>query len=136
MREPLRGPARKRICTTLDQEKISSFFFQPLQFEVAFRARAEKIVHSFRNCSEQHWLEDDFVTFKVDMANAYNLVSSQAGHNLHLDTAEFQTALKWRLGIDMFGGSRCPSCSTHALTCGYNGDVTTNLGILHTGWCW
>ncbi|KAL5506607.1 hypothetical protein EMCRGX_G008289 [Ephydatia muelleri] len=98
------------------------FFFQPLQFEVAFRARAEKIIHSFRNCREQHWLEDDFVTFKVDMANAFNLVSRQAGHNLHLDTA-----LKWRLGIDLFGGSRCPSCSTHksfghhALTCGYNG---------------
>ena len=55
------------------------------------------------------------------------------GLNLHLDKAEFQTALKWWLGIDMFGGSRCPSCSTqsldplghHALTCRYNGDVVS-----------
>ena len=37
----------------------------------------------------------------------------------------------------MFGGSRCPSCSTqsldplghHVLTCIYNGDDTTNSGI-------
>ena len=35
--------------------------------------------------------------------------------NLHLDKAEFQTALKWWLGIDMFGGSRCLSCSTQLL---------------------
>ena len=53
--------------------------------------------------------------------------------NLHLDKAEFQTALKWWLGIDMFGGSRCPSCSTqsldplghHALTCKCYGDVVS-----------
>ena len=52
------------------------------------------------------------------------------GLNLHL---EFQTALKWWLGIDIFGGSRCPSYSTqsldplghHALTCRYNGDVVS-----------
>ena len=59
------------------KEKISSFF-QPLQFGMAFRAGAEKIVHSLGNCSEEHWLEDDFFIFKVDMANAFNLVSRQA----------------------------------------------------------
>ena len=44
-----------------------------------------------------------------------------------------QPALKWWLGIDMFGGSRCPSCSTqsldplghHAPTCRYNGVVVS-----------
>ena len=55
------------------------------------------------------------------------------GLNLHLDKAEFQTALKWWLGVDMFGGSRCPSCSTqlldplghHALNCKFKGYVVS-----------
>ena len=39
--------------------KISSFF-QPLQFEVACRSGAEKIVHRLsRNSIEEHWMEDD-----------------------------------------------------------------------------
>ena len=66
-----------------------------------------------------------------NLAASWLSVIPSPGLNLHLDKAEFQTALKWGLGIDMFGGSRCPSCSTqsldhfghHALTCKYNGDV-------------
>ena len=49
-----------------------------MQFGGACRAGAEKIIHSLRDCIEEHWLEDDFVIFKVDMANAFNLVSRQA----------------------------------------------------------
>ena len=68
-----------------------------------------------------------------NLAASWLSVIPSPGLNLHLDTAEFQTALKWWLGIDMFGGSRCPSCSTqsldplghHALTCRYNGDVVS-----------
>ena len=75
--ESLRRLAGKCICASL-KEKISSFF-QPLQFGVACRAGAEKIVHSLRNCIEEHWMQDeDFVIFKVDMTNAFNLVSRQA----------------------------------------------------------
>ena len=67
-----------------------------------------------------------------NLAASWLSVIPSPGLNLHLDTAEFQT-LKWWLGIDMFGGSRCPSCSTqsldplghHALTCRYNGDVVS-----------
>ena len=44
-----------------------------------------------------------------------DLVWPSLGLNLHLDKVEIQTALKWWLGIDMFGGSRCPSCSTQSL---------------------
>ena len=66
-----------------------------------------------------------------NLAASWLAVIPSPGLNLHLDMAEFQTALKWWLGIDMFGGSRCPSCSTqsldplghHALTCRYNRDV-------------
>ena len=36
---------------------------------------------------------------------------------LALDKAELQTAIKWWLGVDMFGGStcRCPSCTIQSL---------------------
>ena len=34
-------------------------FFQPLQFGVACRAGAEKIVHSLRNCIEEHWMQGE-----------------------------------------------------------------------------
>ena len=69
-----------------------------------------------------------------NLATFWLSVIPSPGLNLHLDTAEFQTALKWWLGIDMFGGSGCPSCSTqsldplghHALTCRYNGDVVSH----------
>ena len=55
------------------------FFFQPLQFEVACRAGAEMIVHSLQNCIHEHCMQDvDFAIFKVDMTNAFNLVSRQA----------------------------------------------------------
>ena len=68
-----------------------------------------------------------------NLAASWLSVIPSPGLNLHLDTAEFQTALKWWLGIDMFGGSMCPSCSTqsldplghHTLTCRYNGDVVS-----------
>ncbi|KAL5484012.1 hypothetical protein EMCRGX_G020438 [Ephydatia muelleri] len=45
----------------------------PLQFGVACRAGAEKIVHSLRNCIEEHWLEE------LNIANAFNLVSRLDG---------------------------------------------------------
>ena len=50
-----------------------------------------------------------------NLAASWLSVIPSPGLNLHLDTAEFQTALKWWLGIDMFGGSRCSSCSTQSL---------------------
>ena len=72
----LRRLMGKCICTIL-RNKISSFF-QPSQFGVACKAGAEKIVHSLRRCIEDNWLSDDFVVFKVDMSNVFNMVSRQA----------------------------------------------------------
>ena len=68
-----------------------------------------------------------------NLAASWLSVIPSPGLNLHLDKAEFTTALKRWLCIDMFGGSRCPSCPTqsldplghHALTCKYNGDVVS-----------
>ena len=58
---------------------------------------------------------------------------SSPGLNLHLESAEFQTAIKWWLGLDLFSGEKCLCCLTlsldplghHALTCQYNGDVVS-----------
>ena len=68
-----------------------------------------------------------------NLAASWLSVIPSPGLNLHLDTAEFQTAIKWWVGINMFGDSRCLSCSTqlldplghHSLTCRYNGDVVS-----------
>ncbi|KAL5505899.1 hypothetical protein EMCRGX_G007440 [Ephydatia muelleri] len=56
--------------------KIFLHLNQPLEF--ACKAGAEKIVHSMRRCIEDIWLNGDFVVFKVDMLNAFNMVSRQA----------------------------------------------------------
>ena len=45
---------------------------------VACSFGAEKIAHGLRACIENHWLDDDFVVLKVDMKNAFNMVSRQA----------------------------------------------------------
>ena len=74
--ETLRRLTGKCICTIL-RNKFSSFF-EPSQFGVACKAGAEKIVHSLRRCIEDNWLNGDFVVFKVDMLNAFNMVSRQA----------------------------------------------------------
>ena len=55
----------------------ASEFFQPLQLGVACRAGAE-VAHVLRGCIEEHWMDEDFVVLKVDMRNAFNVVSRQA----------------------------------------------------------
>ena len=52
--------------------------FQPLQVGVACRSGSERIIHGLRKCIDDHWDDDDFVVFKVDMLNAFNMVSRQA----------------------------------------------------------
>ena len=74
--EILRRLVGKCMCTLLKVKAAD--FFQPLQFGVACRAGAEKITHGLRICLEEHWLDEDFVAFKVDMKNAFNVVSRQA----------------------------------------------------------
>ena len=74
--ETLRRLTGKCICAIL-RDKISSFF-QPSQFGVACKAGVEKSVHSLRRCIDENWLSGDFVVFKVDMSNAFNMVSRQA----------------------------------------------------------
>ena len=64
------------MCALLKDKAAE--FFQPLQLGVACWAGAEKIAHGVRRCIEEHWINEDFVFFKVDMQNAFNVVSRQA----------------------------------------------------------
>ena len=64
------------MCALLKDKAAE--FFQPLHLGVACRAGAEKIAHGVRRCIEEHWMDEDFVFYKVDMQNAFNVVSRQA----------------------------------------------------------
>eukprot|EP00731_Ephydatia_muelleri_P017009 Em0010g107a len=68
----------KGKCLCAVQKSKASEFFAPFQFGVACPAGAEKVIHGLRHCIEEHWEEEDFVVLKIDMCNAFNLVSRQA----------------------------------------------------------
>ena len=74
--ETIRRLTGKCMCA-LVKDKATEFF-QPLQLGVACHAGAEKVAHALRGCIEEHWMDEDFVVLKVDMRNAFNIVSRQA----------------------------------------------------------
>ena len=74
--ETLRRLTGKCLCAVIKDK--ASELFHPLQFGVACTAGSEKIIHGLRKCIEDHWDDEDFVVLKVDMRNAFNLVSRQA----------------------------------------------------------
>ena len=63
--------------TNLTKDKAADYF-APLQFGVACPGGMEKIIHHLREVVEQHWMDPGFAILKVDMHNAFNLVSRQA----------------------------------------------------------
>ena len=73
--EALRRLTEKCLCSLIKYK--ASEFFQPLQFGVACASGSEKVVHGLRACMDKHWEDDDFAVVKVDMRNAFNLVSRQ-----------------------------------------------------------
>ena len=74
--ETLRRLTGKCLCGVIKDK--ASELFHPLQFGVACTAGSEKIIHGLRKCIEDHWDDEDFVVLKVDIRNAFNLVSRQA----------------------------------------------------------
>ena len=74
--ETLRRLTAKCLCLTI-REKARDLF-QPLQVGVACRSGSERITHGLRKFIDDHWDDDDFAVFKVDMRNAFNMVSRQA----------------------------------------------------------
>ena len=73
--EALRRLTGKCLCSLIKYK--ASEFFQPLQFGVACASGSEKVVHGLRAFMDKHWEDDDFAVVKVDMRNAFNLVSRQ-----------------------------------------------------------
>ena len=71
--EVIRRLASKCACNVV-KEKASDFF-GPFQFGVACPRGSEKIIHNLREVLEQHWSDPDFAVIKIDMLNAFNLVS-------------------------------------------------------------
>ena len=66
-------------------------FFLSYQFGVACPNGAEKVIHTVRQWIDNHWTDDGFVLLKVDLTNAFNLVSRQS-----ILTAEhFPELLPW-----------------------------------------
>ena len=76
------GEALRRLtgkCLCIITKPKASDFFTPFQYGVACPAGAEKVIHGVRSSIQEHWKDDDnFTVCKVDMSNAFNLVSRQA----------------------------------------------------------
>ena len=73
--ETLRRLAGKCLCAVIKCK--ASDLFLPLQVGVACPMGAEKMVHGLRGCVEAHSNDYDFVVLKIDLRNAFNLVSRQ-----------------------------------------------------------
>ena len=65
-------------CLCIITKPKTSEFFAPFQYGVACSAGAEKVIHGVRSCIQEHWKDDNFTVCKVDLCNAFNLVSRQA----------------------------------------------------------
>ena len=113
--ETLRRLAGKCVCAIL-KDKFADFF-HPLQYGVACRAGAEKVIHQVRECMEEHWMDEDFVCFKVDMKNAFNLVSRQTV--LEECATFYPELLPW---VSYCYGS-------HPLLCHPLGRITSECGV-------
>ena len=74
--ETLRRLVGKCLCR-ITKEKASEFFSHH-QLGVACPYGVEKIVHGLRMCVEEHGNDNDFIVMKIDLRNAFNLVSCQA----------------------------------------------------------
>ena len=75
------GEALRRLtgkCLCIITKPKASDFFTPFQYGVACPAGAEKVIHGVRSSIQEHWKDDNFTVCKVDMSNAFNLVSRQA----------------------------------------------------------
>ena len=71
-------------------------------------------------------------------------VIPSVGLGLHLESNEYQVALRWWLGLDTSGGVMCPFCPEitlvslghHAVTCRHGGDVVIRHNLLRDLQTW
>ena len=72
-------------------------------------------------------------------ASSWLSVVPSPGLGLHLESNEFQMAIRWWLGLDTSGRSMCPFCPDtaldplghHDVTCRHGGDVVTRAIIVY-----
>ena len=69
----LRRFTSKCLCAVVKSK--ASEYFSPYQYGVVCPSGVEKIIHSLRSCIDDHWFDEDFTVAKVDLSNAFNLVS-------------------------------------------------------------
>eukprot|EP00731_Ephydatia_muelleri_P011926 Em0006g820a len=74
--EVLRRLTSKCLCAIVKSK--ASEFFNPYQYGVVCPSGVEKIIHSLRSSIDDHWFDEDFNVAKVDLRNAFNLVSRNA----------------------------------------------------------
>ena len=72
----LRRFTGKCVCAMVKGKAIDSFHL--FQYGVACPFGAEKIAPGLRACIDEHWGEGDFTVSKMDMRNAFNVVSWQS----------------------------------------------------------
>ncbi|KAL5506409.1 hypothetical protein EMCRGX_G008040 [Ephydatia muelleri] len=84
----------KCLCRITKRRHL--IYFSPHQLSVACSYEVEKIVHGLRICIEDHVNEYDFVVMKIDLRNAFNLVSRQA--LLDECRAHFSELFQWAAG--------------------------------------
>ena len=65
-------------CLCIITKPKASEFFALFQYGVACPAGADMVIHGVRSCIQEHWKDDNFTVCKVDLSNAFNLVSRQA----------------------------------------------------------
>ena len=65
-------------CLCILSKDKAAEFFGPFQLGVACPSGAEKIIHGVHRCVQDYWNDDDFVMCKIDLTNAFNMVSRQA----------------------------------------------------------
>lgn len=70
--------AGKEVFLCLSEEQGSWVLSAPAAHE-----GAEKMTHVLRCCIEEHCMDNGFVVLKVDMRNAFNIISRQAVLNEH-----------------------------------------------------
>ena len=80
-------------CACILMKDKATQFFNPFQYGVACPAGTKKIVHKLRQVIEDNWNNGDFAILKVDMRNAFNLVSREAV--LHQCAIHFHELLPW-----------------------------------------
>eukprot|EP00731_Ephydatia_muelleri_P015211 Em0008g931a len=66
----------KCLCAVVKAKAAE--FFQPHKFGVSCSMGAEKIAHGLRACVDRQWKDEGFSVLKLDMRNAFNVVSRQA----------------------------------------------------------